>query len=326
MPVRRVAAASGRLRAVPSSRLSPFGLVLLAIVTLGWGFTWPINKLVVDEIPPLTFRAVALVGGGAMLLVVARAGGQSLRLPVRYWGRLLALAAFNIVGWNVLVIYGIALLPSGRAALLGYTFPLWSTLLSIWLLAEPLTLQRGVSVALGMGGVAVLLGGDFARMAGAMTGVALTLGAAISWALGVVLLKRIVLPLQTVALTAWMMLAGGVPILIAAIVLEHDRWQPVSTGAVLGLLYSLFIALMLCYWAWNRLVLMEPVSVSSVSSLATPVIGVASGMWMLGEPLTWREIAAGAFILGALALALDPREGTREATRDGTRERSRVGR
>jgi drug/metabolite transporter (DMT)-like permease len=218
------------------------------------------------------------------------------------------LAAFNIVGWNVFVIYGIALLPSGRAALLGYTMPLWSTLLSVWLLDEPLTPPRALSLALGMGGVAVLLGGDLAQMAGAMTGVVLTLAAAISWALGVVLLKRVALPLPTLALTAWMMLAGGAPILGAAIAFEHDRWRPVSTGALLGLLYSLFIALMLCYWAWNRLVLMVPVAVSSVSSLATPVVGVLSGMWLLGEPLTWREIAAGVFILGALALALNPRE------------------
>jgi len=112
-----------------------------------------------------------------------------------------------------------------------------------------------------------------------------------------------------------MMLAGGVPILGAAVALEHDRWHPVSTGALLGLLYSLFIALMLCYWAWNRLVLMVPVAVSSVSSLATPVVGVLSGMWLLGEPLTWREIASGVFILGALALALDPREPSRAPER-----------
>src|SRR4029078_12677484 len=104
-------------------------------------------------------------------------------------------------------------------------------------------------------------------------------GAALAWARGLVLLRRITLPLQTLALTAWMMLAGGVPILVAAIALEHDRWQPVSTGALLGLLYSLFIALMLCYWAWNRLVLMVPVAVSSVSSLATPLLRGGSGPW-----------------------------------------------
>jgi drug/metabolite transporter (DMT)-like permease len=292
---------------VESSRLSPFGLVLLAIVTLGWGFTWPINKLVVDEIPPLTFRGASLLVGGVGVLLLARLGGQSLRMPARYWGRLVALSACNIVGWNVFVIYGISLLPSGRAALLGYTMPLWSTLLSVWLLDEPLTPQRAVSLVLGMGGVAVLFGGDLTGMASAVTGVVLTLAAAVSWALGVVLLKRFPAPIPTAALTAWMMLVGGAPIFVGAVVLEHDRWRPVTAAAGLGVLYSVLIALMLCYWAWNRLVLMVPVAVSSVSSLATPVVGVLSGVWLLDEPLTWHEIAAAGFILAAIALALNPR-------------------
>jgi len=51
-------------------------------------------------------------------------------------------------------------------------------------------------------------------------------------------------------------------------------------------------------------VLMVPVAVSSVSILATPVVGVLSGMWLLHEPLTWRELAAGACILGAIALVI----------------------
>jgi len=59
---------------------------------------------------------------------------------------------------------------------------------------------------------------------------------------------------------------------------------------------------MFCYWAWNRLVLMVPVAVSSISSLATPVVGILSGMWVLHESLTWQELAATAFILGAIAL------------------------
>ena len=145
-------------------------------------------------------------------------------------------------------------------------------------------------------------------MANAVNGVALMLGAAVSWALGVVLMKRFALPIPTGALTGWMMLAVGAPIAVGAVVLEQDRWRPVSSVAALGLLYCVLIAFMFCYWAWNRLVFMVPVAVSSVSTLATPVVGVLSGMWLLGEPLTWREIAAGVFILGAIALVHYPRE------------------
>jgi drug/metabolite transporter (DMT)-like permease len=225
-------------------------------------------------------------------------------VPRRSRARLVALSACNIVGWNVLVVYGVDLLPSGRAALLGYSMPLWSMTLSVWLLDERLTARRGLSLALGMGGVLVLLGTDLAEIANAVTGVVLMLGAAVSWALGMVLMKRFALPIATASLTGWMMLVGAVPIATAAVVLEHDRWRPPSLVPALGLLYSVFIGFMFCYWAWNRLVLMVPVAVSSISSLATPVVGVLSGMWLLDEPLTWQEIAAGVFILGAIALVL----------------------
>ena len=285
------------------SRLSRFGIVLLVLVTLGWGFAWPVIKLVLAEVPPLTFRGVCLIGGGGGVLLLARIGGQSLALPAGVWGRLALLSVFNIVGWNIFVVYGVSLLSSGRAALLGYTMPLWSTLLSVWLLGDRLTPRRAMSLVLGMGGVVVLLlGGDVAGMAGAVNGVLLMLTAAVSWALGVVLLKRFALPVPTAALTGWMMLVGGAPMAVAAVALEHGRWHAISTSAVLGLLYSTVIAFMFCYWAWNRVVLMVPVAVSSVSALATPVVGVLSGMWLLHEPLTWHEVAAAGFILGAIGL------------------------
>jgi hypothetical protein len=133
------------LRAVERSRLSPFGLVLLALVTVAWGLSWPAIKIVLAEVPPLTFRAICLVAGGAGVLVLARLAGQSLRVPAHAWGRLLVIAACNIVGWNTFKIYGIAHLPSGRAALIGYTMPMWSTLFSVWLLGERLTPRRGAA-------------------------------------------------------------------------------------------------------------------------------------------------------------------------------------
>jgi drug/metabolite transporter (DMT)-like permease len=121
----------------------------------------------------------------------------------------------------------------------------------------------------------------------------------------VVLLKRFALPATPAALTGWMMLTGSVPIVLGAAILEHDRWRPITAHVGLGLAYSVVIAFMFGYWAWNRVVLMVPVTVSSVSILAVPVISLLSGAWLLHEPLTWRELVSGACILGAIGLVLN---------------------
>ncbi|MFL6713363.1 MAG: DMT family transporter [Sulfurifustis sp.] len=283
---------------------SRFGLILLALMALGWGFNWPIMKIVLADVPPLTFRGVCLLTGGVGILAIARAAGHSITIPRASWPQLLVLCAFNIVGWNVFVIYGIALLPAGRAALLGYTMPLWSVPLSVWLLDEDLTPRRIFALVLGIAGVVALMGADFARFGTAITGVTLLLAAAFSWGLGIVLLKRFAPPLPTVSLTGWLMLIGGIPIALAAVLLEHDAWRAVSLYPALGVLYNVVVAFMFCYWAWNRIVLMVPVAVSSLSSLVTPVIGVLSGMWLLNERLSWHEVAAAGLILCAIMLVL----------------------
>ena len=283
---------------------SRLGYALLALLALGWGFNWPVMKIVLQDVPPLTFRGVCLLAGGIGVLLLAHLAGQRITLPRVQWSRLTMLAACNIVGWNVFAIYGVGLLPSGRAALLGYTMPLWSMTLSIWLLNDKLDSRRIAGLALGMAGILVLMGDDLQVMSGALIGVVCMLGAAFCWGLGVVLLKRYALKLPTIALTGWMMIVGGVPITLAAIVLEHDAWRPISLYPALGVAYNIVVAFMFCYWAWNRIVLMVPVAVASLSSLITPVIGVLSGIWLLGEQPSWQEFAAGALILAAIALVL----------------------
>jgi drug/metabolite transporter (DMT)-like permease len=287
-----------------ASHFSRAGLILLVLLTLGWGLNWPIMKIVLADVPPLTFRGACLLAGGAGMLALARLVGQPLRLPATMLPPVLLLAALNVVGWNVFAVYGVSLLPSGRAALLGYTMPLWSMVFSVWLLNDRFTARGAVGLALGMGGVFTLIGNELTTMSSALVGVACMLAAAFVWGLGMVLLKRFAVQLPTLTLTGWMTVFGGLPIALAALALEREAWRPVGHAATWGLLYNAVVAFMFCYWAWNRIVLMVPVTVSSLSSLVTPVVGVLSGMLMLGEVLGWRELAAAALILGAIRLVL----------------------
>ena len=285
----------------PHQRLPRQGLILLALLSLGWGLNWAVMKVVISEVPPLYFRAVCLILGGLGLLALARLTGGAVRVPAGQWGRLTLLSLCNIVGWNVFAIYGVALLPSGRAALLGYTMPLWGALLSVWLLGEKVTVRRLISLGLGLAGIVALLGGSVDGMLAAPLGVACMIVAAWSWALGIVLLKRLPVSMPTTALTGWLMLIGGVPILCAAVPLETARLVWPSFWPAFGLVYNVFVAFMFCYWAWNRIVLMVPVAVSSLSSLSAPLVGVLGGVLLLGEPFGTQEALAVVLILSAVA-------------------------
>jgi drug/metabolite transporter (DMT)-like permease len=281
-------------------RLPPQGLLLLAALALFWGLNWPVMKIVLSEVPPLYFRGGCLLLGGIGMLALARISGVKVRIPQGCWGRVLLLSLFNIIGWNTLIVYGVALLPSGRAALLGYTMPLWSAVLSVWILGETINRRRIIGLILGLAGIMALLGGSLQGMLQAPLGVACMIAAAWSWALGVVLLKRLPVGMPTSSLTGWTMLLGGIPMFAVAVALESSRLTVPSFWPAFGLVYNTLIAFMFCYWAWNRIVFMVPVAVSSLSSLSTPLIGVLGGVLFLGEPLGWREIVASLLILAAV--------------------------
>jgi drug/metabolite transporter (DMT)-like permease len=285
----------------PEERFSAFGLLLLGVVSLFWGINWPIMKIILRDIPPLYFRASTLILAGIGLLIVARAGGHAIAIPRSAWRPLTGITFFNISAWNCLVIYGVSLIPSGRAALLGYTMPLWGSLLSIYFLGERIVWQRSVSLICGLAGIAILMGGNFDAIRAAWPGTLCMIAAAWSWAIGIVLLKRFRVAMPTIVLTAWSMVFGGLPLLVAAIPLETSRLVVPGVAASIGLVYTIFLNFMLCYWAWNRIVFMLPVSVSSLSSLGVPLVGVVSGGLVLNESLGWREAIAATLILSSVA-------------------------
>jgi drug/metabolite transporter (DMT)-like permease len=133
------------------------------VLTLTWGFNWPMIKLAIAGMAPMHFRTLCLVVGAAGLFAMAAAGRIEWRVPRAEWGRLALIAFFNLTGWNILAIYGVSMMDSGRASILGYTMPMWSVLLAVWFLGERFTGRRAAGVALGMAGMALLLSGESAR-------------------------------------------------------------------------------------------------------------------------------------------------------------------
>lgn len=291
-----------------SSRLSREGILLLLGLGFGWGLNWPIMKYLITAIPPLSFRGFCLFFSGLGILAIAYCTGRPVAIPKGYIGKTIMVCLLNIVAWNVMATYGLLLLPAGRAALLGYTMPIWTVLLSVWILHERFSWRVMAALILGMAGILALMSESLRSWfnsplsSSLLLGALLMLAAAWCWAIGSVLMKRWQIPLNSLALTGWLLLLASIPILISAYIVDGLPQQLPSSLRIWGVIYNVFIGFMFCYWAWVKLVELVPVSVSSLSSLITPLIGVISGIFILGEQPGPMEWLATALILGAVAV------------------------
>lgn len=297
--------------AVPAS-----GLLLIALLSLTWGLNWPVLKLGVTELEPLTFRASTLGFAGLGLLLVSNLSGESIRIDRALWPRVIVLSLFNITGWSALIVFGVHQVPAGRSAILAYTLPIWSLLFSLWLLHEPLSPRKILGVVLGVGGMVVLLGEEIVNVQRAPLGALMIIGAAISWGFGTVLLRRWAMPTSQTTLTGWMMLIGWIPILLATPLVDPHAASSLATmnrTAWFAVLYNIFISGSIANWVWFRMARTLPVAVSSLSSLPVPVVGVFSGMYFLGERPGASEFVALALVLAALVAVMLPERKRRAA-------------
>ncbi|HTS22283.1 MAG TPA: DMT family transporter [Casimicrobiaceae bacterium] len=292
-------------------------LALVAVLGLTWGCNWPVLKVGVTALAPLTFRTTTLPFAALALLAIARLSGESLRIPRESWGRFAALAFLNITAWNVLIVFGVQQMPAGRSAIIAYTLPIWSVLFSLWLLHEPLSGRKIAGLVLGIAGMAVLLGDEALDVRRAPTGTLLILGAALAWGLGTVLLRRWHLPLPHNALTGWMMLVGWIPVALAAPAFDPQlrSLSGLSGAAWFAIFYNIFLSGVIANWTWFRMARTLPVAVSSLSSLLVPVIGVFSGMLFLGERPGASEFVALGLVLASVACVMWPVRGARVAGR-----------
>lgn len=298
-----------RGQALSSLHVFPGHLIgLLILLTLGWGFNWPMMKLALQEMAPMHFRSLCLASGMVGWFAIARFNGLRIAVPRGQWPRLIVISATNMVGWNVLAVYGLPMLSSGRAAILGYTMPMWAVLLSAWLLNEPLTRRRVLGVALGMGGMLLLLGSEIHAVESSPLGAVLLIGAAIIWAFGTIAIKRWPVDLPIASFVAWQMLLALVPIFIVALTTETSTFNPfaLSLAPMLGVLYNMLIAFIFCHWAWTKIALGMPVGVSSLASMMTPVVGVFSGALVLSESPHWQDYAALVLVVACLATVMLP--------------------
>ena len=112
--------------------LSRQQITLLITLTLVWGFNWPVLKLGVSDYPPLSFRSLSMWMGLPFLALVLYAKKVPFKIPLNDWKELFVLAITNMLIWHVLIILAVQNLSSGRAAILGYTMPIFSAMIGVF--------------------------------------------------------------------------------------------------------------------------------------------------------------------------------------------------
>jgi len=278
--------------------------VWLALLWLVWGTSWPAMRTVFLEMPVWQFRAVTCFVGGIALLAIARLTGGGVRLARGDWLPLALASVFNMTVWHVTSGYGLTMIGAGHAAVVCYTLPVWTALLSAFFLKEKLTPRVFAGLALGMGGVAVLASHDFTALGSDPLGLAFVLGAAVSWAIGTILIKRRAWSAGMNALAGWQLLMAAVPIGLIALATERFTLHQASNAAIFSGAYILVFGVILGYAVWFKIVSLFPATIASIGSLVTPVLGMASSAVFLNEPIGWRELVALALVLCAVALVV----------------------
>jgi drug/metabolite transporter (DMT)-like permease len=274
-------------------KLTSRQLATLIVLTVVWGVNWPVMKLGVTGYPPL-------LAAGLLVLKVP------LRIERRHWPQLLLLTLTNMLVWHVCIILALKNLSSGRAAILGYTMPVFSAVIGAWLFSARLGTRGWLGVSAAAVGVLLLLWHELTGMAGRPVGVLLALFAAATWALGTQLLRRSRIEAATLTLTFWMTTLTTVVMALLALLFERPQWQAPAAPTAWAIAFNAVLIFGYAQTAWFSLARSLPPLASTLSVMLIPVVGVFAGALWLHEVLHWQDYTAVLLMVVAIASVLWP--------------------
>ncbi len=280
--------------------------IALAALTLMWGVNWPMMKLSLRELSPMYFRAITMTGGALWLYVFYRARGVRMKPHRDEWGLIARLGLPNMLGWHTLSIMGVKELASGRAAILGFTMPIWTVLIGALFLGERLTRRVAFASAAVAVAIGLLLMHELQALTGRPVGIVWMEAAALCWAIGTLMMRRSRFTMPVEALTVWMMILAAACLWLIALATEPAPTFNFSAIIWASLAYGVLINYGFAQIIWFGMARNLPPATSAISVMAVPLVGTLSATWIVGESPHWQDWAAVGFVMAAIAAVLLP--------------------
>ena len=280
------------------------------LLALAWGLNWPAVKIALSVVPPFSLRGLGLGSGALLLLLLALVQRRRLWPEAAAWPGIALSGGLTVALFSFFTAFAQLNTSTSRAAVLTFTMPMMAAALAWWLLGERPGRRAGVALALGSAGIGVLawpvLRGLGSDTGAAPAGLVLPLLAAFAWAAGTVASKRWPPIGDRVVHTAWQLVIGAACGAVAA-ALSGERLPVLWPAPVLAALaFHIVIATAVAYVLWYRMLASQSVTVSSLTTLAVPVVGVLGAMLLVGERPGGADWLGFALVLGSAALVVLP--------------------
>ena len=288
--------------------------VAIALVALYvvWGSTYLAIRVAVETIPPLTGSAVRfLIAGGVLYILTIGRGDAASDRPGRLeWRDAAVIGGLLLAGGNGLLAVGEQTVPSGIAALIIATLPLWVAILGRAFFGVVLTRTIVLGTVIGFAGVAVLVWPAGSSGGFDPFGVAVVFLSPVFWATGSLFSRTAHVPRRPLVGTAMQMLAGSTILFVLAIVsgdIFRVRPAEITPTSLAAIGYLVVVGSLVGYTAYVWLLRVAPISLVATYAYVNPVIAVILGWLVLAEPLEPRTLAAGAIIVVAVAVIVRAR-------------------
>jgi drug/metabolite transporter (DMT)-like permease len=303
------------------ARRRPAVWAALAAIYLIWGSTYLGIEVAMRSMPPLLLLSVRFLVAGAVLWLLV---GRGERVTLRHWRAAAVIGGALLLFGNGGVAIAQQTIDTGTVALIVGSVPLWLAVLDRVFLGQRLARAAVVGLVIGFAGVALLAGG---AGEGSLGGAAVVLVGSLAWAAGSLYARRAAAPRRPLAGASLQMLAGGVLLGLAG--LARGEAADVDPGAISGesvaaLGYLIAVGSLVGFSAYVWLLRNAPTSLVGTYAYVNPVVAVALGTLVLGEPLDVRVLLGGGAILAAVILIVSARPIAAPASRSGAVAPSRA--